>query len=225
MSVLSPPATASRKSRSVMRPTSWPESTTGSAPIHASRMRAAAAARRSSGWTRGGSARIRRSTKAAVRTVAAAPMPRSTRRMTGSSRKGDDPAGQLERRRPVRDDQQAAPGAEGVDGAQDPALRLRVQVGGRLVQDQDRRLAQEHAGNRQALALAAAELQAVLAHQGVQPVRQASREVGKLRSLARVEDSVVVRAAVGEQQVVAERAVEQVDALRHDAEALADVVA
>ena len=56
-------------------------------------------------------------------------------------------------------------------------LAHRVEVRRRLVQDQDRRVLQEGARDGHALALAARELRAALAHDGVEPVGQRGHEV------------------------------------------------
>ena len=49
----------------------------------------------------------------------------------------------------------------------DRRLDLEVERGGGLVEHQDRRVLQQHAGDRDTLALAAGELDAALAHMGV----------------------------------------------------------
>src|SRR3546814_3568113 len=54
--------------------------------------------------------------------------------------------------------------AEGVDVAADVALGLRIERGGHLVEDEQLRPAGERAGKRNALALAARQLGALLAH-------------------------------------------------------------
>ena len=59
----------------------------------------------------------------------------------------------------------------------DRPLGLGVERRGRLVEDQDRRVLEEHARDRQALLLAARELDAALADDGVEAVRQGGDEV------------------------------------------------
>ena len=58
----------------------------------------------------------------------------------------------------VGDDERGAAAGEAVEGAADQRLALGVERGGRLVEEQDRRVAQDGAGDREALALAAGEL-------------------------------------------------------------------
>ena len=62
------------------------------------------------------------------------------------------------RREPMRDDQRGAAAREPVEGVADQRLALGVERRGRLVEEQDRRVAQDGAGDREALALAAGEL-------------------------------------------------------------------
>jgi len=56
---------------------------------------------------------------------------------------------------PMREDQRRAAGRQAVDRLLDHRLVLGVDRGERLVEDQDRRVAQQGAGDRQTLALAA----------------------------------------------------------------------
>ena len=65
-------------------------------------------------------------------------------------------------------------------------LRLGVERGGRLVQDQDRRVLQEHPRDRQPLLLPARQLDAALADHRVQPVRQASDQSVQPRPAGRL---------------------------------------
>ena len=62
-------------------------------------------------------------------------------------------------------------------------LAHRVEVRRRLVEDQDRRVLEERAGDRHALALAARELRAALAHDRVEAVRQRRHELAERRAL------------------------------------------
>jgi hypothetical protein len=55
-------------------------------------------------------------------------------------------------------------------------LGRRVEVGRRLVQDQDRRVLEEGAGDGHPLALAAAQLEAVVPDQRVEPPRERADE-------------------------------------------------
>ena len=71
---------------------------------------------------------------------------------------GADHAGQ-----PVRQDQRGAPGHQPVERLLDHRLVLGIDRRQRLVQHQDRRVAQQRPGDRDALALAAGKLRAALA--------------------------------------------------------------
>jgi hypothetical protein len=125
----------------------------------------------------------------------------------------------------VRDHQHALAASELPDVGEDLGLRRRVEVGRRLVQDQHRCVLEEGAGDGHALALAAAQLEAVVPDQRVQPVRERAEERAQPCPVARTSDARVVGTTVGHEQVVAERAVEQVHLLRHDPDARADLLA
>ena len=64
------------------------------------------------------------------------------------------------------------PSHDRLEGLLDQQLRLGVDVRGGLVEDQDARVAQDGAGERDALPLAAARARAALADLGVVAVRQ-----------------------------------------------------
>ena len=93
-----------------------------------------------------------------------------------------------------------------------------VEGGGGLVEDQDRRILEKDTGDGEALLLPARELDAALADQGIEPVRQggdhrvepgAARGGGDVRLRG-------AEPAVGD--VLADRAAEQEDILLHDAD-------
>ncbi len=67
-------------------------------------------------------------------------------------------------REPVGEDQRGAPAHQPVERVLDDGLALRVHRGERLVQDQDRRVAEQRARDRDALALAARQPHPALAH-------------------------------------------------------------
>ena len=64
--------------------------------------------------------------------------------------------------------------------------RLGVERRGRLVEQQQRRVAQQGAGDGDALALAAREARAALAEIGVEPLRQPAQEFGGIGRLGRL---------------------------------------
>ncbi|ALK97791.1 hypothetical protein AB595_18195 [Massilia sp. WF1] len=75
----------------------------------------------------------------------------------------DDGVGVHDGRQPVRDDQDAALARQPFQFARDRAFRYRIQGRGRLVEDQDRRVLQDRAGDADALPFAAREHHAALA--------------------------------------------------------------
>ena len=95
---------------------------------------------------------------------------------------------------------------------------------GGFVQHQDRRVLQQGAGQRDALALAAGEPDALVADHGVIALRQAADEIVRLRGARRGGDRlrVGIDAAVGD--VVTHGAVEQQHVLLHHADARAQAL-
>ena len=79
-------------------------------------------------------------------------------------------------RETVRDDERSAAAGEAVEGVADQRLALGVERGGRLVEEQERRVAQDRPGDRQALALAAGELAGGGDDEGVVALRQRADE-------------------------------------------------
>ena len=67
----------------------------------------------------------------------------------------EDLVGCQDRAQPVRDDNAGAPAHRPVERLLDQRFGLRVQVGGRLVQDQDARVFQQHPRDGEPLLLAA----------------------------------------------------------------------
>ena len=89
--------------------------------------------------------------------------------------------GVFDRRQPVRDDERRAIGHQVVQRVLDQPLGFGVERGGRLVEDQDRRVAQERACDGQALALAAGQQRAVFADCAC-PCPSGSRSTNSMRS-------------------------------------------
>ena len=98
------------------------------------------------------------------------------------------------------------------------ALGLDVERAGRLVEDEHRRVAQDRAGDRDALLLAAGEAEAALADDGVVALRQRGDQLVDLRGAGGVLDLRVGRVGAREAQVLADRRVEQVGLLGDDAD-------
>ena len=95
-------------------------------------------------------------------------------------------------RQPVRDDDHRLAAADAVDRLHHGGLRLVVERAGRLVEEQDLRVAIERAGNADALPLSARNADAALADDRVQPVGQTADKIGKLCVLQRAPDLPVV---------------------------------
>src|SRR5262249_19650005 len=119
------------------------------------------------------------------------------------------------------------------DGTHEVRLRRVVQRACRLVQHQDVGLMIERTSDANALPLSAGELDATLAHDGVEPLRQASDEGRDLRVRKRVPDRLLVDDVVCEAKtyVATDGVVHEVDdlgdvpdALPPIAEILRDVV-
>src|SRR5579871_4594067 len=91
-------------------------------------------------------------------------------------------------------------------------LRLadRVEMRGRLVENQGRRVFQKSARDRDPLALAARQLYAALADPGVEPVGQARDKIGERRLFEREPDLGLVGLGPGEGDIGAQRVVEQI---------------
>ncbi len=121
-------------------------------------------------------------------------------------------------REPVGDHDHGALVGDALQRALDGRLGLVVHGTGGLVQHQDRRVLEQRPGQREALALAAGEAHAALAHRGVEPLGQRLDEVPGLGGARRLDDLGLggVRLAVGD--VVAHRALEQVDVLADQAD-------
>ncbi|MFO1080005.1 MAG: hypothetical protein U1E23_05175 [Reyranellaceae bacterium] len=112
-------------------------------------------------------------------------------------------------RQAMRQDQGGAAAHQAVERLLDHRLVLGVDRRQRLVQHQDRRVAQQRPGDRQPLALAARQLDALLAdHRGI-ALRQAFDEVVDVGRARRRHEIVVTGVGAPEPDVVLDRAVEQ----------------
>ena len=96
----------------------------------------------------------------------------------------EDQVGVADRGQPVGDHERGAALHQVLERVEDHGLGLGVDRGGRLVEDQDRRVLDEGARHADALALAARELCAPLAELGLVAVRQARDEVVGVGRLA-----------------------------------------
>ena len=103
------------------------------------------------------------------------------------------------------------------------ALALGVERAGRLVEQQDRRVAQDRAGDREALALAAGEHHAALADLGVVALRQPGDELVRRGGAGRRLDLGVAGLRPAEADVLARRGGEDHRLLRHQRDCAAQV--
>ena len=130
----------------------------------------------------------------------------------------DDGVGAPDGGQPVRDDERRAVAHQVLQRFLDQQLRFGVERRRRLVQDQDRRVLQQRARNRQALALPARQLLAALADAGLVLLRQRHDEIVRVRGARRRLDVVARRAGRSVRDVAGNRLVEQHRLLRHDAD-------
>ena len=103
-----------------------------------------------------------------------------------------------------------AAGAQFADRLLDMALGFGIERGGRLVEQDDRRVLDQRPRDGDALALAAGELQAVLADLRVVAGREAHDEIVRMGGLGGGDDLRFAGAELAERDVVADGAAEQV---------------
>ncbi len=127
-----------------------------------------------------------------------------------------DAVGADHARQPVRQDERGAPGGEAIDRLLDHRLVFGVDRGQRLVEDQDRRVAQEGAGDRQPLALAARQHDPALADHRLPALRQRRDELVGVGVARRGFELLAVGVGLAETQILFDRAVEQIGVLVHD---------
>ena len=100
----------------------------------------------------------------------------------------------------------------------------RVEMRGGLVQDQDRRVLEEGSRDRHALALAAGELHAPLAHPRVEPFRQRGHELGEGARSTAASDIASLAPGRARRIFLPERVVEEIGVLGHQRDAAAQFV-
>jgi hypothetical protein len=127
----------------------------------------------------------------------------------------DEPVHAGDRAQPVRHHERGPALHEPPQRLLDEDLALGVQRAGRLVEQQDRRVAQDRPGEGDPLALSAGQLHAALADHGVEAVRQRVGELRDVRRLGRAADLGVGGVRPGERDVLPQRAVEHRRVLRH----------
>ena len=122
---------------------------------------------------------------------------------------------------PVRHDEHRAPAHEACERVLNHRLVLGIDRGERLVQQQDRRIPQQRAGDGDALALPAREADAALTDHRIVGLRQAGDEAVRVGRPCGRFHLGVARVRLAEANVLRCRAVEEVGVLVDDAEARA----
>ena len=102
-------------------------------------------------------------------------------------------------------------------------LAFGIERRGRFVEQQQRRIAQQRAGDRDALALSARKPRAAFAHEGVEPFRQRAQELLGIGVARRLPNLVLARVPIAVAEIVARTRGEDHRVLRHHRDALADV--
>jgi hypothetical protein len=125
----------------------------------------------------------------------------------------DDLVGVADGRQAVGDRDRRPALREAVERLLDESLGLGVERAGRLVEDQDRRVAEDRASDRDPLLLAAGEAVAALADDRVVSLRQARDQVVDAGRLGGRLELLVGRVRLREAQVVPDGGVEEVGLL------------
>ena len=139
--------------------------------------------------------------------------PRSTTKMTSACKDRGQAVGDRDRRPAVH---------QRFECGLHQSLGGGIQAGRSLVQDQDARVLQDHAGDRETLLLAARELVPALADDGVVAVGQLDDPVVDVRGPRSLIELVLRGVRPPVQQVPPDRGVEQVGLLRDDADQVAE---
>ncbi len=121
----------------------------------------------------------------------------------------DDLIHVAERAQAVGDHQHCASNDQLIQGMHDFGLRLDVQAGGRLVEYQDRPIAQNSARYGQTLALAAREVLALFADVGIVTIWQAHDRLVHLSFLRRVDDLILAGPWFADLDILADCAFEE----------------
>ncbi len=133
----------------------------------------------------------------------------------------DDLVGVDDGGKPVGDDDDGAAAHGMIERLLYGGFRFRIERRGRLVEQEDRRLADQRAGDRQPLALAAGQRHAVFADRRVVALRLRANEVMRIGEPCRFLDLRVGRFRAAVADIVADRAFEEVRLLRNIGEAVA----
>jgi hypothetical protein len=130
----------------------------------------------------------------------------------------DDPPRAADGRKSVGDHDRGAPGQQPAQGGFDARLGVDVHVRRGLVEDQQPRVGDQGAGERDQLALARRQLRPALSHLGVIAVLQSRHELVGAHRLGRGGDLVLGGVGAPERDVVGDRAGEQEALLGHHAQ-------
>ena len=122
-------------------------------------------------------------------------------------------------REPVRDHERGAMAHQLFQRGLHQRLAFGIERRGRFVQQQQRRIAQDRARDRDALALAAGQRHAALAERRVEAARQAADEFGGMRKLGGALDLGIGGIGPAEADVVARAGREHHRVLRHQRDA------
>src|SRR5947209_19960521 len=104
-----------------------------------------------------------------------------------------DPGSLSDRDEVVRNDDRRPPAHQTAQWLKDPMAGLGVEVGGRLVQDEARCVANHRPRNGDPLALTAGEAPALLANNRIVPVGEPSDELMSVGGFGRADDLLYVR--------------------------------
>ncbi len=137
----------------------------------------------------------------------------------------EDHVGAADRRQPVGDHETRPIRPQRVHGFLDEHLGAGVDRAGRLVEDQDRRIAEERPGDRHQLLLAGRDVAALVVDDRVVPVGEGAHESIHVRDPGGLVDLLVGGIRIAVPQVVADRAAEQPGVLQHHADVGAELVA
>ena len=119
------------------------------------------------------------------------------------------------------DDQRRPPGRQRRHGLLDQVFAVGIEGAGGFIQQQDRGVGQQRAGDRQALLLAPGQADALVAQRGVVTVRQCLDKLLGVGDTGDPLDLVQAGLGTGIADVVCHRAMEQRRALGHEREAAA----
>ena len=137
----------------------------------------------------------------------------------------EDLIGMLDGREPVRDDDNRLPPRELGEGLLYEGLVLRVDARRRLVEDHDRGVLEQRAGDGDALLLPSREGVSRLAHHGAVPLGELPHELVHARPTRRLGDLLARGAGAPEADVVLDGVVEEVDLLEYGREVPEQAVA